>query len=73
MEPALRRGDRDDGVGGGVWRIVLRAQSYARSAQSLRAELSKMLCGLLWAPVCRRRHARIKALASCERGINYYQ
>ena len=43
MEPALRRGDRD-GVGGGVWRIVLRAQSYARSALTLRAELSKMLC-----------------------------
>ena len=46
MEPALRRGDRDDGVGGGVWRIVLRAQSYARSALTLRAELSKMLCVL---------------------------
>ena len=51
MEPALRRGDRD-GVGGGVWRIVLRAQSYARSALTLRAELSKMLCALCgsWVP-----------------------
>ena len=52
MEPALRRGDRADGVGGGVWRIVLRAQSYARSALTLRAELSKMLCVLCgsWVP-----------------------
>ena len=52
MEPALRRGDRADGVGGGVWRIALRAQSYARSALTLRAELSKMLCVLCgsWVP-----------------------
>ena len=67
MEPALRRGDRDDGVGGGVWRIVLRAQSYAaRSALNLRAELSNAL----WAPGCRSLHARIEALASVRRGIN---
>ena len=67
MEPALRRGDRD-GVGGGVWRIVLRTQSYARSALTLRAELSKMLCV---APGCRSLQARIEALASVRRrGIN---
>ena len=37
MEPALRRGDRADGVGGGVWRIV------ALLCRSLHARIKRMI------------------------------